>query len=190
VPGWHIVIPEAMGVVFLIVFTFGDPQVAFRRFMQDELVQDRLRIGFGKDAAYNRFMGDITDEFEAQLSRNRILTGSRTTPLAEDIAAVNDAAGGGNVIDHALRIASDSRSIWRQSLEGSLNLVRRARQAGTGLNNPEVSRLLGEALFESGDPERLLQAMIQQRVISPDEVKFITPYIAAGAGQATAGSFQ
>lgn len=167
-------------------FRRSDPQKAFREFMNNELIQDRLRIGFGNDQAYGRFMNDIGNEFEAQLSRNRILTGSRTTPLAEDIAAVNHAADDGGLLSLGLTAAKDGRPFRQQAFGWAVEKLRQAKQTGTGLNNEEVSRLLGQALFRAGDPEALLRAMVGQRVISTSDLETILPYLAAGGGQISA----
>ena len=168
-------------------FRGGNPQAAFRRFANDRVVQDRLRHGFGDDAAYGRFMDDIGREVEAQTSYNRVLSGSRTTPLAQDIAASNDAAmsGAERVADAVARKAG-GEGFRRQAVVAAIRNWERVRQPG--LNNPEVSRLLGEALFRSGDPQALLRAMVQQQLITPQEVRAVLPYLAAGAGEGVASS--
>lgn len=166
-------------------FRRSDPQKAFRQFMNDELVQDRLRVGFGNDANYSRFMRDVANEFEAQLSRNRILTGSRTTPLAEEIAAVNEAADDGGMLAVGLRAAKDGRGLRQQAFGWAVEKMQQAMAAKSGLNNPEVSRLLGQALFRAGDPADLFEAMVRARVVSPEEVQAIMPYLAAVEGQSS-----
>ncbi|MBL8771145.1 MAG: hypothetical protein JNK30_07150 [Phenylobacterium sp.] len=164
------------------VFRSKDPQRTFRAFVDDELLQDRLRMGFGSDEAYARFMRDVVSEFEANLSYNRVLTGSRTTPLAEDIAAVNRAASGNDLLEPAFNFAQDPRSWRRQAFEWAATKLRQAREARSGLNNPEVSRLLGQALFRNGDVGELFEAMVRERVISPAEMRAMAPYLAAEAG--------
>jgi len=166
------------------VFRSRDPQVAFRRFLDDDIIQERLRLGFSNDEAYGRFMQDIADEFEAQSSYNRVLTGSRTTPLAEDISAVNAAAGGDDFISAGLKAATDGRNLRTRAFDWAATKLRQAREMSTGLNNPEVSRLLGQALFRNGDPEELLRAMVRQRVISPEEMQAILGATTQAEGQA------
>lgn len=168
------------------VFRARDPQVAFRRFMDDDIIQERLRLGFGNDEAYGRFMRDIADEFEAQASYNRVLTGSRTTPLAEEISAVNAAAGGDDFLGAGLKAATDGRNLRTRAFDWAATKLRQAREMSTGLNNPEVSRLLGQALFRTGNPEDLIRAMERARVLSPAEVDAMLPALAGGFGQATA----
>lgn len=166
------------------MFRSRDPQVAFRRFMDDDIIQERLRLGFSNDEAYGRFMKDIGDEFEAQASYNRVLTGSRTTPLAEDIASVNDAAAGDDFIGAGLKAATDGRNLRTRAFDWAATKLRQAREMSTGLNNPEVSRLLGQALFRTGNPEDLIRAMVEQRIITPEQMNQILGVSTAAGGQA------
>lgn len=165
------------------VFRSRDPQRAFRQFLDDDVLQERLRLGFGDDATYARFMKDIGEEFEANLSYNRVLTGSRTTPLAEDIASVNRAAEGDDPILAGLRAAQDGRPLRTRAFDWAATKLRQAREASSGLNNPEVSRLLGQALFRAGNIEDLMEAMVRARVISPEEVKAVLPALTQDVGQ-------
>lgn len=165
------------------LFRGGNPQAAFRRFASDGVAQDRLRAAFRDDAAYGRFIGDIEHEVQAQRSHNDILSGSRTTPLREDIDAANAAAAGNPVIEAAMR-RMGGQSFRSQAVGALLENWQRIRQPG--LNNPEVSRMLGEALFESGDPHRLLDALIQERAVTPAEVRAVLPMLEVGAGEISA----
>lgn len=165
------------------LFRSGNPQAAFRRFATDGVAQGRLRAAFRDDEAYGRFIGDIEHEVRAQKSHNDILAGSRTTPLREDIDAANAAAAGNPVIEAAMRRVG-GQSFKSQAAQALLENWHRVRQPG--LNNPEVSRMLGEALFESGDPHRLLDALIQEKAISPAEVRAVLPMLEAGAGEISA----
>ncbi len=166
------------------MFRGENPQRVVKRFATDQVVQDRLRAGFNDDVAYGRFMDDVIAEAEAQQSYNRVLAGSRTTPLAQDIAAANDAAMSG--AERAVDVVAKrmgGQSLRSQAVVAAIQNWERVRQPG--LNNPEVSRLLADALFKSGDPEALLRAMITSKVITPQEVEAVLPLLATYEGQAS-----
>lgn len=165
-------------------FRGENPQRAIRRFANDQVVQDRLRTAFADRTAYTRFMRSVFDEAEAQQSFNRVLAGSRTTPLREDIDMANAAAesGAGRVVEVLARRVGGQSFLNQASVAGLRNWER-LRQPG--LNNPEVSRMLGEVLFESGDPAKLLDAMIAEKLITQAEVDAVMPFLAAYGGQAT-----
>jgi hypothetical protein len=162
------------------LFRSGNPQAAFRKFANDGVAQDRLRAAFRDNDAYGRFMQDIDAEVRAQRSYNDVLAGSRTTPLREDIDAANDAAAASPVLEAVIR-RMGGQSFKSQAAVMAIRNWERARQPG--LANPEVSRMLADALFEQGDPETLLRAMIVERVISPQEVDAVIPYLTSGTGQ-------
>lgn len=170
-------------------FRSGNPQAAFRRLDADPVYQDRLRAGFGDDATFDAFLPAAKAEAEMQRSYNRVLAGSRTTPLAQDVEAANRAAGGGGAaqaLGEAVARRAGGETWTRQAVVAAIRNWERVRQPG--LNNPEVSRLLGEALFQSGDPQALLRAMVQQQLITPQEVRGVLPFLAAGAGEGVASS--
>lgn len=164
------------------LFRGENPQRVIKRFANDAVVQDRLRAGFNDDVAYGRFMDDVIAEAEAQQSYNRVLSGSRTTPLREDIDAANAAVNGGaeRAVDVVARRLG-GQSFRSQAVIAAVRNWERVRQPG--LNNPQVSQLLADALFKSGDPEALLRAMIQAKVISPAEVDAVMPYLSTYGGE-------
>lgn len=165
----------------------GNPQRIMRAISQDQVLQDRLRAAFADDNAFNAFMGAAKGEAAQQQSYNGILSGSRTTPLREDITAANDAGGEGDALDKALNIAKrrlGGQSFRSQAVHGALNMVDKARTPA--LNDPEVSRLLGEVLFKGRAPRDVINEAIAQRAISPNDALRLMPILSAGAG-ASAG---
>jgi len=165
----------------------GNPQRIMRAISQDQVLQDRLRAAFGDDDAFRAFMGAAKGEAAQQQSYNGILSGSRTTPLREDITAANDSAGDGDVLDKALNIAKrrlGGQSFKSQAVHGALNLVDKTRTPA--LSDPAVSQLLGEVLFKGRAARDVINEAIAQRVISPNDALRLMPILSA-AGGASAG---
>lgn len=165
------------------LFQGQNPQRVVRRFAEDGVVQSRLRAGFNDDVAFGRFMDDVIAEAEAQASYNRVLTGSRTTPLAKDIEAANEAAGDGVVgtaVDAVMRKGS-GEAFRRQAVNAALKNWHRLRQPG--LNNPEVSRILGEVLFQGRNPDEVLRRAVVQKLVTPQQADEISRALEWQAGQ-------
>lgn len=173
----------------------GNPQRVMRAISQDQVLQDRLRAAFGSDEAFKAFLGSAKSEAGKQASYNAVLSGSRTTPLAQDISAANDSAGEGDVLDKALSIAKKrltGQSFARQAVHAGANLIDRTRTPA--LNDPEVSRLLGEVLFNNRSARDVIQEAIVQKTISPNDALRLMPILSAAGGasegrrQANAGT--
>lgn len=168
-------------------FRGGNPQRVIRRFATDQVVQDRLRAAFNNDAAFGRFMDDVIAEAEAQQSFNRVLSGSRTTPLREDIDAANEAASGGaEIVADVVARRAGGEGLRRQAVNLALRNWHRIRQPG--LNNPEVSRLLGEILFKGRPAEEVLQQAVARKVITPEQASRIAAAAQWQTGQIAAGA--
>lgn len=164
-------------------FRGQNPQKVIRRFADDAVVQDRLRAGFNNDAAFGQFMDDVIAEAQAQTSYNRVLSGSRTTPLREDIDAANEAASGaGEIFADVMARKAGGEGFVRQGANAALRNWQRIRQPG--LNNPEVSRLLGEILFKGRPVDEVLQQAVAQKHITVDEARQIANGIVQYSSQA------
>jgi hypothetical protein len=149
-----------------------NPQSEIRAITSDMNYQSRLREAFPDQRGFDNFMNQANTEATYQGNMNQVLSGSRTTPLREDIDAINaqlDESGiGGRILD-VVEQRAGGKSFVRQSVEAAISKV--AQSGQRGLNDPEVSRILGEALFT--DPRLFNQLLIEQaRImrIPPEEL--------------------
>lgn len=149
-----------------------NPQQEIRNITSDLNYQDRLREAFPTENAFLNFRNQANQEATYQGNMNQVLSGSRTTPLREDIDSVNsmlDNQGVGGRVVNALEQRATGTTFVRQAVEAAINKV--ATMGNRGLNDPEVSRILGEALFT--DPRLFNQLLVEQaRVlrVSPEEL--------------------
>jgi len=149
-----------------------NPQSEIRGITSDLNYQDRLREAFPSENAFSRFMDQANTEATYQGNMNQVLSGSRTTPLREDIDSVNamlDSQGVGGRVVNALEQRAGGTTFVRQAVEAAINRV--ATMGNRGMNDPEISRILGEALFT--DPRLFNQLLVEQaRVmrVSPEEL--------------------
>lgn len=150
-----------------------NPQSEIRAITSDLNYQDRLREAFPDQKAFDSFLNQANTEASFQGNMNQVLNGSRTTPLREDIDAINaqlDGDGMGGQILSALEQRAGGTSFTRQAISAAINKV--ATSVGNrGLNDPEVSRILGEALFT--DPRLFNQLLVEQAKmlrISPEQL--------------------
>lgn len=159
-------------------FRSGNPQKAFRDIARNPVTQDRMRAGFANPEAFNRFLADVEGEAGAQKSFNDILSGSRTTPLAEDIKSATIGAEDMGVGDHLAQAAA--RRVGGQTFRSQvgnavLGGVERLRQPG--IYDPEVNRLLSEVMVGRRGPQDVLSAMDELQAVQP--MLNITPKAAA-----------
>ena len=169
---------EREGMRIGVARTVGDrlrgrnPQSEIRAITSDLNYQDRLREAFPSQNAFSRFVDQANTEATFQGNMNQVLSGSRTTPLREDIDSVNamlDSQGAGGRVLNALEQRAGGTTFVRQAVEAAINKV--ATMGNRGMNDPEVSRILGEALFT--DPRLFNQLLIEQaRVlrVRPEEL--------------------
>jgi hypothetical protein len=160
-----------------------NPQAFVRKLTQDGVYNNQMRAGFNNPKAFERFTEDVRREAGAQKSYNDVLMGSRTTPLREDIDAAN-LAGEGD--DMASRVASSvakrisGETFRSQAARGFLRATERARQPS--LNNPEVSRILGEVLFKGRPAQEVLSQAVAQKLITEEQAAMLLPAISQAVG--------
>lgn len=153
------------------------------RFVKNRNWQNALTEAIG-DKAAKRIMTRIRREALMNVFRNYVLSGSRTTPLAEDIRALTEGenelsfmadfiTSGGDVKNVVLRQAA---AWWRRQAENG------------GINDPEVNRALASMLYrratrgatggiaEVQDKIRALPRYAQGvSTAGPDAVRFAAP---------------
>lgn len=153
-----------------------NPQAFIRQLNADKVFQRRLRAGFADDAGFDDFLAKANMEADAQASMNRQLSGSRTTPLRELIDDVNSSAEDPNVLDVVANVADrrvGGESLLRQGARAATLLARRTRTPA--LNNPEVSRLLGEVLYEGKSPKAVIEAGLRRKAITQQQADMLLP---------------
>jgi len=171
-------------------FRGANPQGVARRLTRDQVLQDRLRAGFPDDESFGRFLSDVQSEAAAQTEINKVLGGSRTTPLREDIDAANLAGEGGDIASRLVDVEArrlSGQSLKRQATEAGLRSAF-SKLRVPALNDPEVSRILGQALFEGKGVQEALQAAIAQRVLSPETALRLVPGLSQQAAAMRARS--
>lgn len=162
-------------------FRANSPSTVVNRILRDKVLQDRLRSGFRNSDSYDQFMADVRREAEMQASFNELLTGSRTTPLRETIDGVNaDGADGvaDAVFDAAEQLAR-GEGFFSMARRGAAKKVANMRNP-PALRDPEVSRILGEVLFEGRPAQEVLQAAVRRGELDPDEARGIMSVLQSG----------
>lgn len=155
----------------------GPPRRAVNQLRSNEVLQDRLRAGWGDDASFGRFM-DRTRAVASDLDDFASIDyGSRTTPLREDIDAANAAASGlGDMMVQAGANRALGQSFRSQLAQGLVTAYDRARTMG--LRDETTHQILGEVLFGGRPAQEVIQAAVEQRQISVQQAQQLLPMLA------------
>jgi hypothetical protein len=174
-----------------------NPQAFLRSLNQDQNMQERFRAGFAPgdagDQAFSDFMASVKAEAEQQATHNNILTGSRTTPLKEDIDAANMA--GVDPDDPWLQAAQTvdkAKAALRTPVTSAaaLGLKALSKVQSKPLNDPDVSQHLGEVLFGQKSPSDLLAEAAGGQPQAPIDANTTLKAISAANAVNAAGTDQ
>lgn len=139
-----------------IVTNVQDGASVVRRLLKVPAVREKLRTVFPDEGAYNAFMSDLAREQTFNKTRNALLHGSRTTPLAEEMkdAGLTGLTG----------IAQDVAAAATGSGWGLFNLAGRAmspvfNRVRAGVNESTRDALSG--MLFTADPAARRQALDQ-----------------------------
>lgn len=182
---------QALGVARELSDQFrnGRPKTALRKLDENMVLQDQLRAAMGDDAAFASFMDDVAREADNFRAYDDIMSGSRTTPLREDIDAANSA--GEALFDRVQAVGE--RRLAGQSFRNQIGgaALRTAEGVRTpGLRDEVTNRLLAEVLFGKRAPEEVLQAAVLQRVMTPEQAKVMLPLLTRAVTQSQASAAQ
>lgn len=137
-----------LGVLDAVENKLGQGDTAFlARLAKNQNWRDLLVRAAGGEAGARRFMNRLAREASMQGTRNYVLKGSQTTPIAEDIAALTDG-------ENELAFLSDNARALIASGGNIKPLITRwivsafDRFNRPGLRNPEVQQAMAARLFQ------------------------------------------
>lgn len=155
------------------------------RLLQGREFNNKLRAALPDEESYRSFLEGLGRERVFQETSNYIIAGSRTTPLAKEIEALEKGSG-------AFAAAQEAISAARGSVSGSLGLG--ARIAGPAVNRMRSAMgertrdALGEALFTPGvaNNSRILDRLIQDEIVRQLNARIAQGLVPLGSAGATA----
>lgn len=165
-----------------------NPRAFYRAMRDNPMAMARLRAAFGPEndpaaeQAFRQFQQAAEQEAGYEQSFADIAQGSRTTPLAQDIRSVNEAAEEPGAMGKVADVISRKLNGEGFIRQGARGLVNTATRKASALDDPVVSELLGEVLFKGRDPNEVLAMAVQQQRITPEMMRRLTPIYAAIAG--------
>ncbi len=135
-----------------------------RQLLRSEEFRDRVRLAFPGQEAYDRFIQSAATEVQMQNRSNQVLGNSATFRRdAQRDAANEDGFGAADVVDAAIDLKTGNGDGLTRRLARAF-ARNQDKEARNLMNDPEVSRLLGEALFGDDDLiSQLLTAELRRR---------------------------
>jgi hypothetical protein len=137
----------------------GNPRAVNRALTNNELLQERLTRGLNDPQAAQALIDAAKQATESETKYQAVLSGSRTTPLAEDINDINAAPGEG-LLDHAIAVAQrriGGQSVKNQALQHAVNYIQGFRHPALG--DPAVTKAIADVLVGSKSREEALAAL-------------------------------